>query len=194
MSASDRIPLLRSILTNPNDDLPRLVFADYLEDYGSGDLDAATVEFIRVSCDSKGRRVMPRFAYKWLHSSWRRLVPDFVDRNNRMTLGQVGYWHDLPKGRTVRTVVVVPYTTGRRSPATGSNHHYSVRLEFSRGFLDDVKMWSIRAAEAVAHRLRADQPLCRFSGYGWFESVLRNRQTPISENPLDDLKIDDPAR
>lgn len=193
MSASDRIPLLRSILASPKDDLPRLVYADYLEEFGSGDLDAATVEFIRAGCNSSGKKLMPRGAYKWLHDNWKRLVPNFVQRNDCMVLGMSVTWRGSSKGRTVKTSVVVPYDIGRRG-ATGVNHFYSIRLRFSRGFLDDVIMWSERAAAAVAHHLRADQPLCRFPGYGWFKSALLNRYAPVHENPLDDLKIFEPAQ
>lgn len=50
-----RRPFLEAIAATPADDLPRLVYADWLEENGKTDFDAATVEFIRVSCNSKGR-------------------------------------------------------------------------------------------------------------------------------------------
>jgi uncharacterized protein (TIGR02996 family) len=43
----DREPFLRAIFAAPDDDLPRLVFADYLEEQG----DAAWAELIRVQCE-----------------------------------------------------------------------------------------------------------------------------------------------
>jgi uncharacterized protein (TIGR02996 family) len=43
----DREPFLRAIFATPDDDLPRLVFADYLEEHG----DAGWAELIRVQCE-----------------------------------------------------------------------------------------------------------------------------------------------
>src|SRR5262245_13440035 len=45
----DPTPLLEAILDQPDEDLPRLVYADWLDDHGDG-LDRALAEFIRVSC------------------------------------------------------------------------------------------------------------------------------------------------
>lgn len=44
---TDRDALLAGIVADPADDLPRLVFADYLDDHG----DADRAEFIRVQCE-----------------------------------------------------------------------------------------------------------------------------------------------
>lgn len=44
--ASDRDSLLRAVLVNPGDDLPRLVMADWLEEHGEGE----RAEFIRLQC------------------------------------------------------------------------------------------------------------------------------------------------
>src|SRR5581483_842000 len=38
---------LRAIIDNPDDDLPRLVYADYLDEHG----DPERAEFIRLQCD-----------------------------------------------------------------------------------------------------------------------------------------------
>jgi uncharacterized protein (TIGR02996 family) len=46
----DRDLFLSAILANPDDDLPRLVFADYLDESG----DAERAEFIRVQCELAG--------------------------------------------------------------------------------------------------------------------------------------------
>lgn len=43
-----RLALQSAILANPDDDLPRLVFADWLEENGTTDADTARVEFIRI--------------------------------------------------------------------------------------------------------------------------------------------------
>jgi uncharacterized protein (TIGR02996 family) len=49
----DRDALLRAIVANPDDDAPRLVFADWLDEHGDPD----RAEFIRVQCEL-GRLVM----------------------------------------------------------------------------------------------------------------------------------------
>jgi uncharacterized protein (TIGR02996 family) len=43
----DRQALLRAVIANPDSDLERLIFADWLEEHG----DAARAEFIRVQCE-----------------------------------------------------------------------------------------------------------------------------------------------
>jgi uncharacterized protein (TIGR02996 family) len=47
MSAADRAAFLRAIADNPDDDLPRLVFADWLDEHGEPE----RAEFIRVQCE-----------------------------------------------------------------------------------------------------------------------------------------------
>lgn len=44
---TDREALLRGVLLNPADDLPRLVFADWLDEHGESE----RAEFIRVGCE-----------------------------------------------------------------------------------------------------------------------------------------------
>lgn len=52
MSAADGEALFRAILTDPADDAPRLVYADWLEaDAPPGERDPARAEFIRVQCE-----------------------------------------------------------------------------------------------------------------------------------------------
>jgi uncharacterized protein (TIGR02996 family) len=43
---SDDTALLNAIIASPGDDLPRLIFADWLDDRGEAD----RAEFIRVQC------------------------------------------------------------------------------------------------------------------------------------------------
>ncbi len=47
MSATDRAAFLRAIADNPDDDLPRLVYADWLDEHGEPE----RAEFIRVQCE-----------------------------------------------------------------------------------------------------------------------------------------------
>lgn len=51
----DREPFLRAIFANPDDDLPRLVFADWLDEHG----DHAWAELIRIQCELA--RLIPEF-------------------------------------------------------------------------------------------------------------------------------------
>ena len=50
---TDRMALLQSVLANPDDDIPRLVYADWLEEFGS-DADVARAHFIRAEIEAEG--------------------------------------------------------------------------------------------------------------------------------------------
>lgn len=80
---TDRTAFLEAILSQPDEDLPRLIFADWLEEQG----DAARAEFIRVQCDLAR---LPRRSPDWralaeremdllsVHGGhWRAEVPAF---------------------------------------------------------------------------------------------------------------------
>lgn len=54
----DREPFLKAIFADPDTDLPRLVFADYLEERG----DAAWAELIRVQCELAHLPAVDRYA------------------------------------------------------------------------------------------------------------------------------------
>lgn len=80
--SSDEIALLRKIQQNKDADLPRLVYADWLEEQDRTDHDAAVAQFIRLSCDgrparnAKGRlNPVNKDAREWLAANWRRLLP-----------------------------------------------------------------------------------------------------------------------
>ncbi len=72
--SSDRLALLKAILAAPDDDLPRLVFADWLEENGTSDADAARVEFIRLGCKSKAKTRITPAEGKWVDANWQRLL------------------------------------------------------------------------------------------------------------------------
>lgn len=55
MSASDRAAFLRAIAEQPDDDLPRLVYADWLDEHGEPE----RAEFIRVQCELAARPGSP---------------------------------------------------------------------------------------------------------------------------------------
>jgi uncharacterized protein (TIGR02996 family) len=81
---SEEQALLNAIITNPGDDLPRLVYADWLDDRG-GPGDAARSMFIRSQCRRHGQgktglgsveRILLRdFGYDWL-GRWGQAAKD----------------------------------------------------------------------------------------------------------------------
>lgn len=88
-----RRPLLMAIAAAPDDDLPRLVYSDFLEEnFGNCDQSKATVEFIRLSCRSKKSTHMPRALYPWLskmndeHAVYAGMIRRILNsRQNRRT-------------------------------------------------------------------------------------------------------------
>lgn len=50
MTDADRLPFLRAIVQSPDDDLPRLVYADFLEESGEA-AEVARAHFVRVQCE-----------------------------------------------------------------------------------------------------------------------------------------------
>jgi uncharacterized protein (TIGR02996 family) len=83
---SDREALIRGILESPDDDAPRLVFADWLEETGEP-ANVARAEFIRVQCaiarepDDAARRSLylreTQLEMAWL-PQWQGLLRDFA--------------------------------------------------------------------------------------------------------------------
>ena len=49
---SDQLALLAAIRDNPDDDTPRLIYADWLDEHAISDADRARAEFIRVGCEA----------------------------------------------------------------------------------------------------------------------------------------------
>jgi len=154
---SDRKTLLRAIRSQPKCNVLRHAFADFLEDNGEGDRDAATVEFIRASCpvNSRSSVVMPRPAYKWLDANWPRLVPTL--------LAAAPFGIDPGTGKPQRH-----YVKGRlvwvRLKFVALSKAYVVVLEFSRGFLLHARMTSKVAANNLWPHVRTDQPLAALHG------------------------------
>jgi uncharacterized protein (TIGR02996 family) len=76
---TDEDALLRAVIADPDDDAPRLIYADWLDEHGRGE----RAEFIRVQCAIAGlsphderrpplrraeRRLFRRFAERWAES------------------------------------------------------------------------------------------------------------------------------
>src|SRR5512144_2621671 len=76
----ERLAFLRAIADAPDDDTPRRVFADWLDEHAKSDADRARAEFIRLSCVSKPKVRITKPEQEWLAANWRRLVPTLVSR------------------------------------------------------------------------------------------------------------------
>lgn len=74
---SDRAALVKAVRDNPADLTARLVYADWLDEYGTTDCDRATAEYLRLCSDPvkgpKGTKALPSRVYKWLCSGSRSL-------------------------------------------------------------------------------------------------------------------------
>ena len=159
--------MLAAIRANPAEDLPRLLYADWLAEHGTGDLDAATVEFVRVACDCRagGRPKgpsMPRQAYPWLHANWHRLLPSVVGLHTRVA-------REGGRGPCL-TPIQIPAMIFKGRQAWGSvwvregdDKRYSVAVWFDRGFVSLVSAWAIASRAILAPLVAADQPLAKLN-------------------------------
>ena len=70
----DRACFLAALAAAPDDDLLRLVFADWLDDNAASDLDVATAEFIRVECSGLTDGALLAAAGVWLDANDGRIM------------------------------------------------------------------------------------------------------------------------
>lgn len=161
MTDGDR--LLRAILDHPEEDTPRLLYADWLEENGRPE----RAEFIRVQVAiadvqrlvrEQGQRVGPSAAY----------INGLADRERALLNANFGAWTDgLPESLTMTTC---PYCeeqgpdweTGviecRQCDCTGlvpcEDH-----VEFRRGFIESVELPLAAFTEDVARALFSAHPV-----------------------------------
>lgn len=172
---TDREAMLAAIRAAPDDDTVRLVYADWLDDHGSGDLDAATAAFLRAACPAdRPRPRMPAAAYRWLDAHWQRLVPTLLAAHRQPTPDEWAAFvsvYDNSYGprdaqptwrRTGRFVVVNPWVRVGRTFVPGFGAADMVRpvpvvLEFARGFV--VAVQAPASHPRLAAAVLADQPL-----------------------------------
>lgn len=146
----DREALLRAIKAHPNENTPRLMYADWLEEFGEGDRDAATVDFIRLSCGVAGAKKgdpMPRAVYPWLAHNWKRLVPTLAN-----SPANGGSFYSGRKREFRLKVEDLKHRLGFRA--------YNTVLDFHRGFLVACQTWSVVSFAKMKELLTSDQPLC----------------------------------
>ena len=127
----DREPFLRAIYAAPDDDLPRLVFADYLDEQGDSD----RAELIRVQCE----RAKYDTSALWqrdeaLRESLSELFPE-------MTSYRRGFCDNPLIGMTANELTD-PH--GIRSRAVTSTPHWygATRLEVTGGTITDARSGS----------------------------------------------------
>jgi uncharacterized protein (TIGR02996 family) len=111
--AADHRALFRAVLANPDEDVPRLMYADWLEEHG----DAARAEFIRVQC-----RLAERMRDEVIPVS----DPEYVRANEQARLLGPRWMAELPVLRGVHWTgfrrgfpgvsVVSPTTLSRSGP------------------------------------------------------------------------------
>lgn len=148
---SERLAFLAAIREAPADDVPRLVFADWLDEQDD-DCDRATAEFVRVSCAmnaNKTRQTRPEG--RFLHENWPRLVPK---------LAAAGYHLNRRSGHTV-TLIKEEYVPALVTPDEGhAAYKYNrwCHVTFWRGFATAISTYQHRDLAAVALAART-QPL-----------------------------------
>lgn len=169
---SDRLSLLAAIRAHPDDDTPRLLYADWLDEreYShdsqqlyppegevARDTSRAIAEFIRVSCrpGSKPGYDLPRPANLWLKANWKRLVPSLVAEHRHRHAGEV-----MPEAKVVAGRVSQWFRFARPRPRFGFRNGdpmgcARVVLTFARGTITGVRCpeW---AEQLIGHCLRCD--------------------------------------
>jgi uncharacterized protein (TIGR02996 family) len=157
---NQRLALLSAILANPDDDLPRLVFADWLEENGTTDADAARVEFIRLGCKSRVKSKISTAETKWLDANWPRLLgatlaerPEAIEVPTLIRAGRfvrlVFRWQE--KGRPRVTDVVFEYVRG-----------FARRVEYTQGH-GYQRFWRAAATdEPLAYHRPEHRPDARY--------------------------------
>jgi uncharacterized protein (TIGR02996 family) len=128
------IALLRSIAAAPDDDTPRLVFADWLDENSSEDADLARAEFIRLSCKMKKKSLLSAAEGRWLDANVSRLLPTFLAKLRKGNILADAFKR---KGRwvTIRVNTVTDAAWSSSNFGDAARGHIDVKLEFWRGFV-----------------------------------------------------------
>ncbi|MDB5312473.1 MAG: hypothetical protein JWO38_6675 [Gemmataceae bacterium] len=125
MDHPDWAAFLAAIVAAPDDDTPRLVAADWLDEHGDGDRAA----FIRVQVD------LARLAAAGLGAS---PEADRLRAKERAFLGAVSYFHPLWAAEACPELVRVMFREDAANPLTAMHVDGAERLGFSRGFVEVV--------------------------------------------------------
>lgn len=148
----DEAALLASVWGAPHDDLPRLVYADWLEEHGATDADRGRAEFIRLQCDRAAKEAAgdetSAAAYRREEELARRFGEGWAEDDGLP-------WGDPPPNLFVRGLVAARDTVtaggpDRRSPP-GPPWVGEVEVEWGAGGLAGV---DLAAACAGAYKVR----------------------------------------
>lgn len=170
---TDQIELLRAIQAQPDDDILRLAYADWIEENRPHEPNTeATCEFIRVSCGlRKVSPQMPPSAYKWLEAHWQRLVPRVMALHVPSPPNTVVLFYGNPpqpapawggplwsrSGRNVWCKIRLK-GAGRRAGSPEAVFARSLRLVFWKGLLSSAMMFSDWGWKIIKESLLLDQP------------------------------------
>jgi uncharacterized protein (TIGR02996 family) len=93
---SDGEALFRAILAYPDDDTPRLVYADYLDEHGDprAAIVRAEVEIGRMEQDPLDVFLLAAARMKFAYRGWRRKYPrSWTEALARTVCGEILHWH-----------------------------------------------------------------------------------------------------
>lgn len=160
---TDRESFISAILERPSDDVCRLAFADWLDEFGDCDRDRATAEFIRLSCKMVASPRLSLPEGKWLDKgmNYAALLPTlfaWIDTFNEKHR-EAREWFGAERRPSV--------TWGRK----GRNLEIKWRqsplyipeictIELWRGFVRKVVNRHYETSDEFIKLILPDQPLC----------------------------------
>ncbi len=162
----DDKPFLKAICEYPDDDAPRLVYADWLEERGEAD----RAEFIRVQCEMKVVAGQVNDVRKKIESGRRGLSPPerllrksekLRDRERALLLANHYRW--LPNLRNNYHWVMGGGATAvcSRSATSPANWWEVCRAEFRRGFVESITCSKLAVFLEYAPLWFAEQPVLK---------------------------------
>lgn len=129
-AAADRLAFTRAVLARPDDDLPRLIFADWLDERGESE----RAEFIRVQVELA--RLKPTVPEDFTATD------EAMAAQERCWRLEFQQWHDLAQIADDGWFAPLDYTWGdgkRSSPALDlADGHNDVHFLVRRGFVDEI--------------------------------------------------------
>lgn len=141
------------------------MFADWLDEHGTTDQDAARAEYIRLSCKVKsGETHKKRLAVsegKWLDANWKRLLPTLVGAAVPMRYGtpfiELGGIKTARNGRDLRVAFTWRWDSTR--PEQPSRYSaFTMHFWFWRGFVVKFDVYSPRQLYLVGGLVAQDEP------------------------------------
>ncbi len=147
---SDRLALLKAILAAPADDLPRLVFADWLEENGTSDADAARAEYLRLSIMVEKTAPNTPAVYAWMKPNLQRLLPTVA------ALGRLKFRRAGVQGLSLK--IGEPAPDGAVTVGT---------IFYSRGFACRIEYRNPDVYERMWQVFATDDPLAIHRPLGW---------------------------